>query len=348
MTTVSSGELAEIARKLAKERFDDYAARGLARAYEEFVGRRHRPVASIDLTIDGKPYPSLYAALADPSARFASGELRLEKPPAPGPAWEFLEPWERLVFHDDGSADLFPSGDRPPRHAVARVLLREHYFVRSRQDDTPGAPRAQLPGLGGTLEQGLGICRALSVLPFGVAILLSFAEARERFEVDAVHSSLLADPRAGRLAAARRVARPSRIAWGLDRKLARGHLSLLAARSLEVLVESNGMTAIEMAHVFGGVRELVDSALQALVQQRYATLDPRTGVYRARLEAFLPPAEEPATPASAPRHPELRTSVQELQDAADARAACPLCGRPLPSGSAQILCDLCLAEVGLG
>ena len=350
MSTVSSVEIEEIARQLAKERFDDHAARGLARAYEEFVGRRRRSVGPVALSVDGKAYPSYYAVLADPTAKFATGEVRLERPAASPNDWEFLPPLEKVVFHDDGSADLHGPEGAAPRRAIARVLLREHYVVRSKADDRPEArpgALARIPGLLGTLEQGTTICRAASVLPFEVAFLLYLPEERARFEVDVVHSTLLCDPRAGRLAAARRVRRTSRIAWGLDRKLGRGHLSLLATRCLEVLVESNGLTGIDLAHIFGGVREIVDSALKSLVEQRYAAFDARTGTYRARIDEFLPVAPGAPSLPLPPVRPELRTSVQELIAAADARAACPLCGKPIPGGPHVLLCDDCAEQVGL-
>jgi hypothetical protein len=191
------------------------------------------------------------------------------------------------------------------------------------------------------------ICRGQPVLPFSVAILLYLPEERTRLELDLVRGSLLADPRAGRLPVRRRVPRPSRLSWAVDRTIGQGEFSLLATRSLEALVESNGLSSVELAHVFGGVRELVDSALQGLVQQRLVTFERRTGIYRPRLEAFLPEA----TPSRAieetayPFDPGLRTSVQELIAAADARAVCPLCGRPLPPGPSSILCDACSALV---
>jgi hypothetical protein len=347
VSTVSSPEVQNVARRLAGDRFDEYAARGLARAYEEFTGRRRRAVGTVSLEVDGRPYPHLYAVLADPEAKFAEGAVRLAAPGGEA-EWEFLAPFESILFHSDGSAELKAPGNAPARRAIARVLLREHYLVRSKAEDAPGTTPPAMPGLVGTLEQGIAICRSIPVLPFEVALLLYLGEERVRYEVDAVHSELLRDPRSARLAAGRRVHRTSRIAWGLDRKIGRGHLSLLAARCLEVLVESNGLTSIDLAHIFGGVRELVDSALRALVDQRYATFDPRTGVYRARLEAFLPPTAGERTPPAAPVRPGLRTSVQELLAAADARATCPLCGRPLAAGASRILCDDCSRKVGLG
>ncbi len=125
-------------------------------------------------------------------------------------------------------------------------------------------------------------------------------------------------------------------------------MPLLASRCLAVIVESHGLTALEMTHVFGGVRELVDSALQGLAARGLVTFDRRTGVYRPRLDAFMPvPVAEPSAPPpdTGGANPALRTSVQELLAAADARASCPLCGAPLPSDAKGILCDKCAAEV---
>jgi len=348
--TVSSVELEEIARQLGRERFDAYASRGLARAYEEYVGRRRRVVGPLSVSVNGRAYPTLYHVIADPELSMSTGELRLEAPAALAEEGGFLTPFAKVVLHDDGSAELHPPDGGTPRRAIARVLLREHYLVRTQADDAPGSPasRLRIPRFFGTVPEGITLCRAAPLIPFEIAFLLYLAEERARFEVDLVHSGLLGDPRTGRLAAARRVPRSSRLAWGVDQRIGRGHLSLLAARCLEVLVESNGLSSIDLTHVFGGVRELVESALQSLVQQRYASFDPRTGLYRARLDAFLPPTEPSAPPSPAgPVRPELRTSVQELITAADARATCPLCGRPLPEGPKTLLCEDCSAKVGL-
>ncbi len=347
MSTVSSVELEEVARRLAQTRFDDYAADGLGRAYEEFVGRRRRGVGSLALTVDGRAYPNFFAVLADPQAKFATGEVRLDQPPASAADWEFLSPVEKVVFHDDGSAELLGPGGMPPRRGIARVLVREHFLVRSRADDTAATPRRRMPNLVGTTEQGVAICRALSLLPFEVALVFYVAEERLRFEVNLVHSELLRDPRAGRLAASRRVRRSARLGWGLDRTLGRGHVSLLASRCLEVVFESNGLTSVDLAHIFGGGRELVESALQALVQQRLVAFDARTGVYRAHLESFLPPSETTAPAAPALVRPELRSSVQELLAAAEARAVCPMCGLRVATPPSYLLCDECAGQVGL-
>jgi len=138
------------------------------------------------------------------------------------------------------------------------------------------------------------------------------------------------------------------VGFAVDRAIGRGDLSLLASRCLEVLVESPGLTSVELAHVFGGVRELVDSALQGLVARQLITFDRRTGVYRPRIEAFVPSsaaAAKSAAPAITGTDAMLRSSVQELLAAADARASCPLCGNPLPPGPRGILCENCSAKV---
>ncbi len=351
MVTVSLPELEGIARDLAKDRFDEYAARSLGRAYEEFATRRHRPVGSFTLAADGRPFPSFYAAVADPRARFEEAELRLEDPISPGLAWEFLIPFTRMVFRADGSADVYTPENTVPRRAIARMLLREHFLPRTRAEEdraAAGASATPLPRLIGSLHQGVAICRAAPVLPFQVAVLLYFAEERTRFELDLVHTTVAGDPRAGRLSASRRVVRTSRLSWGLDHKLGRGHVSLLATRCLEVLVESNGLTSVELAHVFGGVRELAETAVQGLVQQRLATFDRRTGIFRPRLEAFLPAAGAAGEDdGGSALDPTLHMSVKELIDAADARATCPLCGRPIQPSPEALLCEECAAKVGL-
>jgi hypothetical protein len=352
VANVPLSELDALGRRLAGERFDEFSARVLARAYEEFVARRSTPLGSLSLTVDGKTFPSFYAALGDPEALFTEGEIGLVGGPPPGPAWAYLTPFERIAFHPDGAAELYAPGGGPPRRAVARVLLREHFVPRSRVEEdraAAGGSRVQLPARIGTLAQGMMICRVQPVLPFSVAVLLYLAEERIRFEIDLVRQSIAADPRAGRLALSRRVARPSRVAWSLDRIIGRGDSSLLATRCLEVLAESNGLSSVELAHVFGGVRELVDSALQGLVQRQLVAFDRRTGIYRVRLEALLPEGEGSGAAAETRDggDPALRTSVQELIAAADARSTCPLCGRRLPAGPNTVLCDDCAALVGV-
>lgn len=350
MANVPLSDLDALGRRLAGERFDDFSGRVLARAYDEFVARRPSVLGAFALKVDGKEFPTFYAALADPEALFTEGELRLVDAPPPGAPWAYLVPFERIAFHPDGGADLYPVGGEAPRRAIARVLLREHFLPRSRVEEersAAGAGRPRLPVRMGTLAQGMMICRVQPVLPFSVALLLYLPEERARYELDLIRTAVLADPRAGRLSVARRVARPARVAWALDRAIGTGESSLLATRCLEVLAESNGLSSVELAHVFGGVRELVDSALQGLVQRRLVAFDRRTGIYRVRLEALLPEAAGPT--AEEPREvadPALRTSVQELIAAADARSTCPLCGRRLPAGPSSILCEDCAALVG--
>ena len=340
-----------LARNFAGDRHDVSSERSLARAYEEYLSRRRTPLASFVLSLGDREYPNFYALLADPAAPPSTIELRLDPTPSDGPGWEYLRPFERIVARPDGSADLYPLVPGPPERGILRLLLREHYLPRSRSEEdraAAGGARVELGEFFGDFDAGLATCREHSLLPFAVAVLVYLPEERARYELDLVRSTLLADPRAGRLPLARRVRRTSRFAWAADRAVGRGGLPLLTARCLEVLVESSGLTAVELTYIFGGVRELVDSALQGLVARQWITFDQRMGIYRPRLDAFLPPPGSTA-PLSAREErvpdPKLRTSVQELIAAADARATCPLCGRPLPPGPRGILCDDCTAQV---
>jgi hypothetical protein len=352
VTATPLPEIDALASQFAAGRHDAYSKRALARASEEYLSRHRTPLAHVAITADGKEFPDLYAMLADPAAKFDTGELRLDPVPGLGPSWRFLLPFRRLVFQSDGSVEVHPLEPGAPIRAIARVLVREHYLLRSQADEERGASggrRIELRGIGGTIAESTRACRDESIIPFGVAVLVYLPEERIRYEFDAVHSTLLPDPRAGRLSPGQRVRRSSRLDWALDQYIARSDLSLLGVRSLEVLVESNGLTSVELSHVFGGIRELVDSALQGLVQHRLVSFDRRTGVYRARLDGFVPridapvPHVEPGAPSG---DPALRTSVQELIAAADARATCPLCGAPLPPGPKSILCANCSAKVG--
>jgi hypothetical protein len=350
VTSVSLPELDLLARQLAGDRHDPFSERALARAYEEYVSRHRRPLAPVIVVGDGTEYPTIYALLADPKANPTTLEIRPEPAPAPE-AWGFLRSFERIVLRPDGSADIHPAVPGPPERGIARILLREHFLPRSRGDEDRGATGGARVELGvsiGTLERGLAVYRERGLLPFSVAILVYLSEERVRYEFDLLETSLLPDPRSGRLPPARRVRRPSRFSFAVDRVIGRGDLSLLGARCLEVLSESPGLTSVEIAHVFGGVRELVDSALQGLVARQLVSFDRRTGVYRPRVEAFVPtgfPTTAPAGPAMTGSDALLRTSVQELLAAADARAACPLCGAPLPPGPRGILCENCSAKV---
>ena len=350
MTSVSLPELDSLARQLAGERHDAFSQRALARAYEEYVSRHRHPLATVAVVADGVEFPTLYALLADPKSTPSTLEVRPEPVPPEG-EWGFLRPFQRLVLRTDGSADLHPVVPGPPERGIARLLLREHYLPRSRDEEDRGATggsRIELESQIGSLDRGLAVYRERGLLPFSVAILLYLPEERVRYEFDLLETCLLPDPRTGRLPPSRRARRTSRFSFAVDRVIGRSDLSLLAARCLEVLSESGGLTSVELAHVFGGVRELVDSALQGLVARQLVTFDRRTGVYRPRIEAFVPSGAEAATPsgAGAPGSDAmLRTSVQELLAAADARASCPLCGATLPPGPRGILCDECAAKV---
>jgi hypothetical protein len=350
---VPVSDLDALARRFAGDRHDAFSERALARAYDEFLGRRRTPLAPLALASDGNEYPNFYALLADTNAPLMNLDIRLDPPTGPGPAWEFLRPFERIAVRADGSAELHPLVPGPPDRAIVRFLLREHYLPRTRKEvelAATGGTRVEVPGSFASLEQGVATCRVQSLLPFSVAVLIYLPEERVRYEFDLVRSTLLADPRAGRLAPSRRVRRTSRVSWGVDRAVGRGDLPMLAARSLEVLVESQGLTSVELSHVFGGVRELIDSALQGLVSRQLVTFDRRTGIYRPRLEVFLPTSTavaEPVEPDAGAGNPALRTSVQELITAADARATCPLCGVLLPPGPKMIVCEDCAVKVGL-
>jgi hypothetical protein len=349
VTSVALPELDQLARTLAGERHDAYSQRALAHAFDEYAGR-HRPTLSdVAIVADGKEYAHIAAFLADPAGRFETGELRLTAPPTSPTAWRFLLPFERLDFAADGSVELRSVDGAAPVRGIARVLMREHYQVRSAADETRGAsggPRIEMRGLRGTLAEAAAACRAAAIVPFGAALLVYLPEERIRYEFDVVHSTLLPDPRSGRLSPQRRTRRSARLSWALDQYVARSDLSQFGVRCLEVLVESPGLTSVELSHVFGGVRELVDSTLQGLVQRRLVVFDPRTGLYRARLEAFDPGVPNVrAEPGAAGADPSLRTSVQELIAAADARATCPLCGKALPPGPKSILCADCAARV---
>ncbi len=354
MSVTPLPELDKLAHSLAQERHSTFSERALGRAYEEYLARRRTPLAPTRTKADGREYGSFYEVVADPSAGAETLEIRLDPPPPAGAAWEFLRPFERIVFAADGTAEVYPIGGGEPTRAIARFLLREHYLLRTQAEEdqaASGGRRISLPTQIRSWQEGVGACRSLGLIPFAVALLIYYPDERVSYELDLVRGLLQADVRAGRLASPRRVARSSRMSWKVDRVIGRGDMPLLAARALTVLVETQGLTAIEMAHVFGGVRETVDSALQGLAARGFATYDRRTGTYRPKLDAFAPPtlvAEGTTPPSTGGSNPALRTSVQELIAAADARASCPLCGDPLPAGNLGILCARCAAEVSAG
>ncbi len=352
MAVVPLPELQRLAQNLANERHDSFSERALSRAYEEYLARRRTPIAPFRLRVGKKEYATFYDLLADPKLPVAPVEMWLDPPAPAGAAWEFLRPFERMTVDEEGIGEIYPGGKTAPVRTVERFLLREHYLPRSRAEEdraAAGGARITLPTFLDSLKGGMQVCRSRGLLPFCVAVLSYYPDERVAYELDLVRSLLLADPRAGRLPAQRYVRRSARLSWHVDQVVGQGEMPLLASRVLQVLVESPGLTAVEVAHVFGGVRELMDSALQGLAARGLVTFDRRTGVYRPRLDAFAPASTPSESRAPEPpvqgANPALRTSVQELIAAADARAACPLCGSPLPPGHQGILCEKCQAVV---
>ncbi len=353
MPLVSLDELQAFARKAAPDRHDAYSERALTAAYEEYLPRRPPPLARAQLKVDGTHYDSLFRVLEDFDVRFENGSIVLVDPPRVGSSWDFLMPFERIDLEADGSAELYPiDPGASPERAIARFVLREHYVPRSVSEDDRSAPESNGGRFHAELASaaaGLKFVRRAGIVPFSVGILLYLPRERIRYVFDLMDMTLLPDPRCGRFAHARHVRRTSRVSYGMDSYIARSDLPLVSARALEVLVESHGVSSVELAHVFGGLRELVDSALQGLVARQLISYDRRTQTYRPRLEAFLAPSDRAAPSdqtASPLANPALRTSVMELLAAADARATCPLCGDPLPAVHTGILCARCASEVG--
>jgi hypothetical protein len=336
-------ELESFARDALGPRLDVAA---LTAAYHEYLPRRVEPVAKFQLDQDGGDAKGLFEAIRDPRFDFGRATLRLLDPPPPGPAWEFLRPFSRIAFAPDGSAEVYDLDGGGPTRAILRVLLREHYTPLA-EGKGPKALRAAARSIA-TPQQAVEYARQTGVAPFSIVLLLYFSEERIRYELDVLEDRLLRDIRAGRFPVGRRVRRPPRVSYGVDSYVARGTLPVVSSRVLEVLTETHGTSAVELAPVFGGARELVQTTLHGLAARRLASLDRRTGLFRPRLETFLPEGERTDVgEASAPiQNPQLRTSVLELISAADSRATCPLCGDSLPPGHRGLLCARCEAEVG--
>jgi hypothetical protein len=346
-------ELQEFAARTAGARHDAFSAQALARAVAEYAPRRRDRLAAFRVLVDGREYPSAFAAIREPSVSFEHAELALIDPPEDLRSWEWLEPFERIVFAPDGSAEVFPpAGAGKPLRAIARFLLREHYVPRPREAVLSPSATASTGGLTPQLDpltKAVGFVRQYGVVPFSAALLLYFSDQRTRLELDLLDDGLLRDPRAGRLPIPRRVHRTARVAHAVDTYLSQNSLPVASARALEVLVETHGLTPLDLAPMMGGVREYSASALQGLSARGLATFDKRTGVYRPRFDAFLSIADRPAAggePIAPMPNPALRTSVMELLAAADSRATCPLCGDSFAPGPHAILCDRCQAEVG--
>lgn len=354
MTGASRDELHAIADRGARELHDSYSAKALDRALEEYRGRRRERITPFVSHVDGKRFPSLLHALLGDSP-FRRLSLEFPEASADDPAWEFLRPVSSLVLEEDGAASVSPlDGTGSPLRAMARLMVRENYVPRSALQDreaTQGvaaaAPRTDLFTPPGWAE----FVRRSGVVPFAAAVLLYFPEERLRYELDLIDSGLLPDLRHGRLRGVAHAPQPSRVAHAVDRYIAHGGVSLPNARALEIVFETRGVTAIDMAPVFGGVRERATSSLETLRARGLVTFDRPSGQYRPVVEAVLPTAIR-SRPASAggnrPANPLLRTSVAELLAAADARATCPLCGTSIPPGPRGLLCEKCTALVGAG
>ncbi|MGA7924351.1 MAG: hypothetical protein WCA77_10305 [Thermoplasmata archaeon] len=324
---------------------------GLDRAVEQYLARRADPLARLITSVDGRPPSSVVEELARDQAKFETLTVSLADAPPPGPRWDYLLPFRRITISADGSAEIVLAGDSvdgTSQRAIARFMFRDRFVPRvtSAAWVTKEGETGQHPGLG-TLAQSAKFVRRTSIVPLSIVTLLYLPDRRVRFEVDLVDNALLPDVRAGRLPLGRYVPRTARISHGFDAFLARGELSTPASRLLEVLVESHGLSANEVANIVGGIPEMANSALELLRARRLALFDSTQGVYRARLDAFLSASRgssrEPLPPMA---NPALRTSVSELLAAADSRATCPLCGDALPVGPRGILCAKCAAEVG--
>lgn len=348
MVTVSSPELIQFASSLSREPFGPAPARALADAYDEFTAPRRRLLAPIAWWTDGRDHRTFFDALTDRKVDGLSGELRLGGPVSGGAGWEFLVPFRRLVLRDDGSAELHPGDGGVARRGIVRFLLRDRFPLDGGAPAAGGTRASAAIDTFGTLAETIAVCRATPVLPLGIALLLYLPAERVRFEIDLVRSYVLADPRAGRLSAARRVTRTARFSWSLDRLVGRGRLSPLGGRCLELLAETHGLTAVETGHILDAPKELVEAALRSAVDRGFVTLDRRTARYHARVEAFLPKPTAAPTSSAPAADPALRTGVQELLAAAEAKATCPLCGGPIgPEARDRLLCDACSRAVGI-
>jgi hypothetical protein len=320
----------------------------LSRAFDAYRGTGLRRLAGVRVSTATRPYATVYEAIADETIGQETLELSLTDPPAPGPAWEFLRALRRVELLKDGSAEVYPPIGAP-QHAIARVLLRE-------SNAPPDAPQPEGRGPD-PFPVAFEHFRSGSVVPFSLALLLYLPDERLRFEIDLTDDTLLKDPRAGRLSPGRKVRRPTRISWAIDRKVATASLTLLECRLLELLAEMRSASVEDLALVFGADRETVRSALDRFAEAGFAHLDPANGLYRLLLEAFRPMPGSgaelgsilgPGSPPAAVPGATLHKDLNELIATADAGATCPLCGDPIPPGHAGIVCPRCEAEVSAG
>jgi hypothetical protein len=345
-------ELNAVARRADPKLHDPAGALALHRALEEYLPRRRQAIGTVEFTVDGRAASSLYAALVDLGRPFEELGLRRTGPSAPAARWEYLRPFDSLSIAADGAAEI-TRADGPPVRAIARLMLREQYVPMPPAGPAPAtvAPAALPRPVLFTPPAFAAYVRATGVVPFGLALAVYYAEERIRYEIDLVDSALVLDPRTDRLPSGRRIARSARLGHAVDTLVAAGELAVPSARAFEVVVESNGLSAMDLAPLYGGVRELAATALDALVARKLLHFDRRTGQYRPRLEALgvgTDRGRPSSASASSRATTRLRTSVMELIAAADSRATCPLCGQALPPGAKGILCANCQLLIGEG
>jgi hypothetical protein len=316
----------------------------LSQALDLYVEGGLRRLAGVEARSRGRSYASLYEAIQDAAIAEETLELSVTDPPASGPAWEFLRPMRRVELFRDGTAQLVPLGGTPLR-AIARVLLRESAI---RPGAEPGLPL----GLAKVAE-AFAYLRSGPTVPFRIALLLYLSDERVRYELDLTEDALLKDPRAGRAPGGRKLRRPPRIAWEIDRYIASGALPLGDVRILEVLAETRSASLEELALIFGGESDAIRGSLGRLARRGLVPADPPNGQYRVLLDAFRTPtgasAARPGTDLAEAVDDEgsssLQKEVSDLVASADASATCPVCGDQLPAGHTGLICSRCAAEV---
>ncbi len=355
MSLARREELQDLARRGAPEAHDHYSESGLDRALGEYLAQRREGLTQFSFAADGRPFPTvLHALLSDTPFDTIRFEFRTVPPEDRG--WEYLRPMGSLTLAADGAAQVVPPGAAAaePVRAMGRLLVREHFVPRSAAQDREAARAEASAHPRGDLfppPEFARFVRRTGVVPMSAALLLYYPEERVRYELDLLDNALLPDPRQGRMRNVEYVRRSARLSHAVDRYVARGEVSLPNVRALEIVFETRGLSPIDLAPVFGGVRERATSSLETLAARRLVTLHRPTGQYRPNLEAILPTSDRGrARPEAAPLPPNplLRTSVAELLAAAEARATCPLCGDPMPPGPRGLLCPKCTALVSAG
>ena len=311
-------------------------ADAVGRAIREHRSAVGAPLGHLRIELDGRAFPGIYEALADRGAPFGTAALTLEPAGDEEGDWSFLRPFDRIAFAPDGTADVHrPNGTS--ERAVARFRLSALYDVR-RKARVPSRAAGPYP-----LAAFATRVRDGQLLPFGAGLDLYYADARVRYSCDLLDDALLPDPRSGHFPAAGWHPLKPRVAWELDRVLSGSVLPETAARALEILSESDGLSEAALVPILGSAS---GGALRTLVRHRMALFDPIDGSYR-----FVPGSLARGTPGrgvgdDARTDTALQAGVSELLTAADDMATCPLCGEPLSPGHRPLLCDRCQREVG--